>query len=277
MGVTYRDAMACQSYVMVPLTLALVILSISLRTWASSEVTDNAGLSGDVQIGLWKACADMPCENVIVTEGDDIETTCSKSEVFTDLGECRNGHCIGGGTLSLFTSWESNDLCNRSAAAAAFGIITLLLIVYNFYLTTYKEIRRLGPGCGDGEYETAAWVNLLAAVCAVICWAIFNRWVKLMNDEAGPTRAKDTDSLEFTDLTTGFGMSVMLISWILLFVNTILCVMSANEQGVMARRKLPPTVVSESAEGYLDVGPEPDDYEPPAGARMGRRTSTSDV
>lgn len=260
---------------MVPATLALVVLSISLRTWITSEVTDNGGgpggLTGDVQIGLWKACADMPCRNVIVAEGNDAQSTCSKPDIFSDLGDCRNGHCVGGEDLSIFTSWNNNDLCNRSAASSAFGIIAMFLIMYNFYLTTYKEIRRLDPGCGDGEYETAAWINFLAALSAVICWAIMNRWVTVMNDEKGTSRSKETDSLKFEDLKTGIGMSLMLISWLALFVNTIVCVICAKEQGVMARAKgstpaLVPEAEAESAPdgNYLDVTPADSLYEPMA-------------
>jgi hypothetical protein len=136
----------------------------------------------------------------------------------------------------------------------------------------YKEIRRLDPGCGDGEYESAAWVNFLAAISSVICWAIMSRWVTVMNNEKGSSRSKDTDTLKFDDLETGIGMSLMLISWLALFVNTILCVLCAKEQGVMARARgaAPPVLLQASTSDYLDVSPVGNDYEPPARAPPGR-------
>lgn len=275
--------MACHSYGMVPAALVIVLISVSIGSWATSSVRDNAGLKGEVEIGLWKACADMPCRdvNLPATDTDAAEASCSKPEVFADLGDCRYGHCIGGEDLTLFTSWNNNDLCNRSAAAGAFGIITILLIVYMAYLTTYRELRRpAGAAIGDGDYEKAAWVSLLATICAIICWATMKEWTRIMNDEKDERRSKETDSLQFDDLKTGLGMSLMLIAWLLLFANFIVCVVSAQQQGQAAKssKRAPPApgpqpIQSESA-NYLDVSTD-EGYKPPPPAAMLRRNSTS--
>lgn len=192
-----------------PAFFALLCVASGLKGWVLTEATVN-GVSGPVTIGLWQACADFPCE-----EDDDVpDAVCKVETVFSDLGGCRQGHCITGKSLTPGSSWEANELCDRSAAGSAFSVIAILLMAYYTKLTTGEKLFKNTP-----RYEAAAWISLFAGFAGLISFGLMTRWVGIMNKEEGENRSKEDDRIVFGKLTHGFGFWLQVIAVVLLFVN----------------------------------------------------------
>jgi hypothetical protein len=172
------------------------------------------GVGGDVTIGLWQACADMPCE-----ESDDApDASCKVEPVFSDIGTCRQGHCIRGKGLTPGSSWEANNLCDRSAAGSAFSVIGILLMLYYTKITTIEKLLRRQP-----VYEAAAWISGLAGFSGLIAFGVWARWVQVMNNAEGEGRESDTDRILLTKMKLGFGFWLQVITALLCFLNGLLC------------------------------------------------------
>lgn len=144
--------------------------------------------------------------------------------VFSETSSCRQGHCITGRSLVSGTSWDGNNLCDNSAAASAFSVIAILLMVYYLRLTLLQQLV-----CGVPSFEGAAWVSFFAGLCSMICVAIWSNWANVMNKEMGDLREKDTDRISFSNLKAGLGVWLQVIAWISLWVNTVLCALASKQ------------------------------------------------
>ena len=145
---------------------------------------------GPVQIGLWKACADMPCtigdDAIVTADGtavDPAAAQCDRVTIFSETSTCRQGHCISGRSLVPGTSWDGNNLCDASAAASAFSVLSILLMVYFMWITLCQQLLSREP-----SFEGAAWVSFFAGLCSMACFAIWCKWLNGMNGEIGDLR-----------------------------------------------------------------------------------------
>eukprot|EP00729_Bicosta_minor_P011261 gene11261-22374_t len=149
---------------------------------------------------------------------------CNSVTVFSETSSCRQGHCITGRSLVSGTSWDGNNLCDNSAAASAFSVIAILLMVYYLRLTLLQQLV-----CGVPSFEGAAWVSFFSGLCSMICVAIWSNWANVMNKEMGDLREKDTDRISFSNLKAGLGVWLQVIAWISLWVNTVLCALASKQ------------------------------------------------
>lgn len=202
------------------LALILLIVSCGLPDWTTTEATVVGGgassaQKGDVYLGLWEACAKMPCR-----EGGD-NGECETLHVFSKISECRQGHCVKESSLGVSTNWDDNKLCDRSAAAAGFSLLAIFTAIGMLLVTSWRSLA--------GRtilWEKGAWLSLLAAIFSTCAWGIWLNWSRRMNKEPEETRGGDL--YEFDRLALGPGFGLQVLCSIMLYFNAVVCSFQAG-------------------------------------------------
>lgn len=191
--------------------LLFLIISVSLRDWSNSEAT-RENESGKVVIGLFSACADMPC----VPQSDDDNAECRHPIVFSAIGECRQGHCINSKHITVGSDWNHNNLCDKAATSAGFAILAIFLTFSGLMFTSWRKLAGRKALYGYG-----AWLSFLAALSSLISWSVWIDWNRKMNDE--PSVDREGPLIAFEKLSIGPGVSMQIVSSLMLFANVFFC------------------------------------------------------
>ena len=141
----------CLKFVVV--ILVLVVVAICIPQWSDGSATV-ASSAGDVTIGLWKACADVPNERIFSNnEGGE---------------DCRYGHCIGSDFLTPRTRAGAHDLCGSSKASAAFGLLSIICCLCIFYCLFYLPLTSRDQAHGWASVYAISLGLLLKHVCECV-------------------------------------------------------------------------------------------------------------
>lgn len=251
-----------------------LIISTSLRSWSNSEATRDS-VSGDVTIGLFSACADMPCRNADV-DGD----RCVVPAVFSTIGECREGHCIDRIELVPTTNWDAENLCDRAASAAAFSILAIFFCFALLMVTSWRALANRPV-----NWVYGAWFSFFSAFSATIAWCIWARWQTLMNDQPASRRTTDSTT-QFDELSVGPGLSMSIVASLMLYANVFFCRFqwtcfapedrdSMNSNYALATPDGEANQQSGADPSYLQVGQEQDGKKESGEAPPPRRGSLS--
>eukprot|EP00039_Didymoeca_costata_P019188 m.336582 g.336582 ORF g.336582 m.336582 type:complete len:271 (+) comp17897_c0_seq1:105-917(+) len=247
-----------------------LIISLALRSWSTSEATREL-VTGDVQIGLFSACADMPCSS----SGDE----CNRPVIFSSIGDCRQGHCINSRYLTLTGSeWNANNLCDKAATAAAFGIFALLMTFAALLFTSWRALAGRTVLWGYG-----ALFSFIAGLSSLIAWAIWIGWQRVMNNE--PSEDREGPLIGFDELNVGAGFNTQVIASLLLFANVFFCRFqwtcfdqgSPGESNSYALTNNPAQAVNpvlNQPDSYLQINAEEGKVDKPASEEKSRNSST---
>jgi hypothetical protein len=103
--------------------------------------------AGDVNIGLWSACADVPGDNVFAND---------------DGKDCRLGHCIESIYITIEANREAHNLCDNSRAVAGLLLVDVILLLIAVYSSVLKPA--LGQPAAHG------WAAINNASAGKLCW-----------------------------------------------------------------------------------------------------------
>lgn len=180
--------------------LVFLIIAVSVIDWSHGTLQDiHLSEAGNYEIGLWKACSDIP-------------------NVFYSLGKCQNGHCnrytslIKKRTIDEVV-WGAHDLCDKAAATQAFVLLGIFFALVGCYMSSVKAA--FGWDCMWGK---AAFFNLCTAFCSMLAWAIWLDWVRQMNDD-NPEGTR----IQFKDMSVGTGFNCAVIAFLVSFINIWIC------------------------------------------------------
>lgn len=135
-GSRWRKAFSnvCLKFVVV--ILILIVASLAVDSWSTGSATVTMA-SGEVTIGLWKACASVPGRRIFSNqeEGED----------------CRYGHCIESTFMTPRTRAGAHDLCGSGKATASFALIGVICCLAIIYHLSYVVIIGREPSHGKAS------------------------------------------------------------------------------------------------------------------------------
>lgn len=173
---------------------ALLVPDWSNGTVSIKETGSNA--FGEIYIGLWKACAE-------ITTGNALNPT-----VFSAMGDCRMGHCTLSETLTgKDTSWNAENLCDKSSVTQAFLIIALLVTLGELYSTSYPAATDKDISWGRGFV-----LSIISTLCSLIAWATWVNWNNTMNGNR--PSVDSSDKQVFSELDLGPGCTLAIFGWL---------------------------------------------------------------
>eukprot|EP00054_Salpingoeca_dolichothecata_P007341 m.42492 g.42492 ORF g.42492 m.42492 type:complete len:245 (+) comp17006_c0_seq2:42-776(+) len=178
-----------------PLLFYLIAVGVDdwSRTEASIVLSDT---SGTVQIGLWRACADIDGDRLYSDNGDD----------------CREGFCTARDQMAPLSEWDSHNLCDRSKASASFVLIGFICSLLVLWYSTIRRLRGIEEFLGCSTFY-----QFCSAICSCIAFGVWLAWQSDMNDDNGRKQGEVT----FDELTASAGVSLIIVNFILTMIGFI--------------------------------------------------------
>jgi hypothetical protein len=123
---------------------------------------------------------------------------------------CRYGHCTRLHRFCPTCVGDQFDLCGRSKATASFVLAAAALTA----LAVYRGVAQPLLGRGGAAAAPASAAALLplhvaASLCALVGWAVWARWVQLVNDDAGGRAG----NVVVSELVRGSGFALCLVGF----------------------------------------------------------------